>query len=297
MTGFSGYEWTAAEYVLPLSVQKYDLAAQGTMGKRVDWVQGVMQQGLDKFKFKLIADMWANEEVTTSAGTRAAIASIRTLLNAGGASTTANTAPPLARTEQGLDSGGSIGRAVVGTVSSTAVYTVGGINRNAALAAHACTPIIQTSQAFTPQVLSGIMTKATCGQERPDLILVTENVFDKIQGLISAGANSGAGQFLQNSKLAELGFDAVRFRGAEVVADENVPSGLFKTATTTPLTSGDNIFAINTGYLSMKVQSKKPKIEPHDDPRPILAWTAEWRGQLIGTNLGRVHSRHVWVTT
>jgi hypothetical protein len=287
MTGFTGAEFVPAEYIIPISVEEYDLDQQASEAQKVDWAQGVVQNGIERMLVKLEADLWAAEETVGSNGSaRDRVGSIRTFFNAGTAATGGPTSEP-AELAQQLNNKG-----VVSTASGTVITSVGGIERAVTGGGYWCTPILNTSQAVGVQAFSNLLSLTAAGGKRADLIITHRDVFDKLMNLATFGSPSGnGGQFLGNSKLGELGFDALRFRSADIITDDRVPTVVYLNGTTTAY--GYNAFAINTNYLKLRAKSMKPQLRPVNDPRPLKVWTGRWVGQLTSGHLGRVHARHV----
>lgn len=283
-TGFTGATYTAAEYLIPVSVPYYDLDQQGSDTRKVNYLQGIIERNLEVMMVTLEADLWANEETTNSAGARNRLASIRTFLNAGSVTTNGASTEPNPLPEQ-------VGnRAVCGTTSATAVTTVGGINRNATEGAYWCTPIINTSMNLSVQTLSKIRSSTRRGGRAADLIIMHRDSFDRLQGLASLHGSNG-GQFFRESRLARLGFEALGFQDADIITDDRVPTTCYLNGSAT--TYAYNIFAINTRYIKLCVKTLKPQMEMVPDARPIKAWLGRWLGQLTSSHLGNVHCRAV----
>lgn len=286
MQGLTGAEYTPAQYAMPVSVEEYDLEKQGSKTKKMNWVQAVIDQGFDIFNETLNADLWGAESGTSSAGARTKLASIRTLLNAG-KGTTSSAGTPAALTEQ-------IGnRAVSNADTVDAMTLVGGIQRNATNAAYWCTPVILSADTLNIQVLSSIYSKGVRGKNKPKLIVVHRNSFDKLMSLASLGGANG-GQMFSQSKMADMGFEALRFRNAEIITDDGVPTASYLNNASTAY--GYNIFMINTDFLELVTSSMKPKVKEVVDRRALKTWTVTWYGQLAASNLGRVHVRHANIT-
>lgn len=77
------------------------------------------------------------------------------------------------------------------------------------------------------------------GSEKPDCIVTTV----KVKSLINImQIKNHAINVDQNSDMAKLGFDTIKYRGATVMADDNVPTGY--------------LYLVNTGYTRFQVLSK-----------------------------------------
>jgi hypothetical protein len=285
MTGFTGAEFVPAEYIIPISVEEYDLDQQASESQKIDWAQGVVQNGIERMLVKLETDLWAAEETSGSNGSaRDRVGSIRTYFNGGTAATATQSVEPAELAQQ-------LGNKGVVSVSSAALITsVGGIERAATGGGYWCTSILNTSQAVGVQAFSNLLSLTAAGGKRADLIITHRDIFDKLMNLATIGGSNG-GQFMGSSKLGELGFDALRFRSADIITDDRVPTVVYLNGTTTAY--GYNAFAINTNYLKLRAKSMKPHLRPVNDPRPLKVWTGRWVGQLTSGHLGRVHARHV----
>lgn len=81
----------------------------------------------------------------------------------------------------------------------------------------------------------------TCvrGIEKPDAIVTTVEVKSLINIMQIKNHNINVDQ---NSDMAKLGFDTIKYRGATVMADDNVPSGY--------------LYLVNTAYTRFQVLSK-----------------------------------------
>lgn len=287
-TGFSSLEYVRCEKEIDISVPLYMLEAQGPDTEKMDIVQGVTEKNMIVFQENLNANFWGIPEGTLSAGARTRLASIRTFINGGNASTTDGSATPAALTEQtGL-------RAVVSATGATAVYTVGNVNRATAGAAYHTPSVFLTSDTMGIKVLSKPYSQATVGVDRPNLIVCHPNTFDSILGFATFAGASGGQFFEGESRMADLGFQAIKFRGADIVADHNCPTAGFLSTTTTALNY--QIFYINTKYLRLRYSSMKPDVRMVYDARPIKRWRARWTGQLTARNLGRRHALHANIT-
>lgn len=284
-TNFTSASYIPCEKLIPISVQQYDLDAQGSNTSKINLMESIMKSNMAAFMENLNADLWAAEESAGSAGTRATLASIKTLINAGGSSTTDGGATPSALAEQ-------VGsRAVTAASTQTPIYTVGGINRNAAGAAYWCTPVINTSQALSIQTLSSLVSIATRGSDTPDLIILHRTMYDKLMGILTSNVGGGGGQMYTQSKLAEAGFEAIKFRNCDVIFCDQVPSVSYLNGSSTSY--GYNAFCLNTDYIKLRALSMKPQVDEFPTPRAIRTWRGRWVGQITSGHLGRVHSRAV----
>ena len=283
-TNMTAASYIVAEKVLPISVQEYDLKAQGSDTAKLNLIESIMKISVARFNENLNSDLWAAPETVTSGGTRSSLMSLQTALNGGTAATTdGGSNPPALTAQQG-------NRAVCSTATATPILNPGGINRAAAGAAYWTTPLINTSQAISVQVLSNMVSLATRGSDSPNLIVLHRDKYDQLLGLLTNGG-SGGGQIYTQSKLADAGFGAIRFRGVDVVQDDRVPAISYLNGSATAYAY--NAFCINTNYFNLKAINKTVDIKEYPDSRPIRIWAGYWSGQLTSSNLGRVHSRHV----
>jgi hypothetical protein len=288
MTGETAMEFTAAELLMPIGISKYELDQHGSATTKVNLVEGRMKNAMARFNEEINRQLWDIEEAANSGGNRNAIASIRTLVNGGTASTTDGGAtPPALSTQVG-------NRAVASASTQTPIFNPGNIRRDVAGAAYHCSPLINSADTFSVKVLSKIYNACQRGSMSPNLILVHRDVMDSIQSLISVGGSSG-GSFFTDSKLAKLGFQSVRFRDAIVAVDDRIPTVSYLNGASTAY--GYNIFALNTDCFNMRCKDVKPEVVEHDVTAPIRAWTARFVGQITAEWLGRgAASRHVNVT-
>ena len=109
----------------------------------------------------------------------------------------------------------------------------------------------------------------TIGNDQPDLIICSQNLFDAYESSLQANK-----RFVSNDAgLGDAGFTTLRFKNAAVVADSHCPDG--------------SMLFLNTKYLDFKVHSKR-NFSFQDFQKPINqdARTAKifWMGQLVCTN-------------
>jgi hypothetical protein len=287
MTGESAANYILSEYLIPVSVPNYQLKQQGSMTTKVDLIEGTFQNAVARFTSKLAVDLWADPITAASIGSRSSLMSLLALYNAGTAATTGGGTPDALAEQVG-------NRGVCNASTETLQTTIGGIQRAAAGAAYWCTPIIRTADTFTMQILSNIYSRATRNKDTPDYGVTTGPLFDKIQSLATLGGGNG-GRFFSESKLADLGYDAVRWRNMEIVFDDYVPTTCYLNGAATQY--GQNFLAINTKKMKLRQTASKPTFRRVDDPRPLMVWTGEWYGQITCKNPGRAgNARHVNLT-
>jgi hypothetical protein len=260
--------WTNAEYAwcekrLSVSEEELVLDQQGSDTAKMNHLQAVKDISMKKFFEGLNADMWRAESAVGSNGSsRQYLGSVRTYFNRGGSNTTDGGAIPPGLTEQ------------TGTATGTTPLTlVGNVERNAVGAAYWCTPLFTTTvTTITLGKMNNVISLAVCDPDSPDLFVTTRANFDSIMEILQGY------QRYSDSALADAGFEAVRYRGCDVVFDQNCP------ATTA--------FALNTDYIKLRAASMAPGFVEKPDPnRTIVNWNARWVGQITSGNLGRFHSR------
>lgn len=287
MTGQSAANYILSEYLIPVSVPMYDLKQQGSETTKVDLIQGVFENAIARFTSKLAVDLWADPITAASIGSRSSLMSLLALYNAGTAATTGGGTPDAVAEQIG-------NRGVCNAASETLQTTIGGIQRAATGAAYWCTPIINAADTFTMQVLSSIYSRATRNKDVPDFGVTTSAIYDKIQALATTQGGNG-GRFFSSSKLADLGYDAVRWRNMEIVFDDYTPLISYLNGSATAY--NDNFLAINTKKLKLRQTASKPTFRRVDDPRPLMVWTGSWYGQITCKNPGRAgNCRHVNLT-
>jgi hypothetical protein len=291
MTGYTTAEYPLSEYIIDVSWQDYDDKRAGGDVEMVRWQEAHFINAEKRSFNKILADFWAIEESPKSAGARDQIASIRTFINGGQTTGTTLTsdggAQPPALSEQSE-------LAFVSASSASAITLVGGIERNAAGAAYWCPPIhlggANGSVAFSMLYLNDLYQLAYQGDEHPNLIIMPPALFSKLQNLMTvAGANGG--QIYTGSKLGEAGFDAIRWRGCEIVTDRRCPTAGFNSGSSTAKLN--NVFCLNMNHLTMRMDGKKPKFKDVPTNKPIQEHVGQWFMALTADHLGNVHSRGI----
>lgn len=287
-TGREAANYKLAHYHMDVSVDEYDLKLAGGPSEQVRWRESTFQKNLKTAFNQMMNAIWENEHVAGTGGdTRGRLGSLKTYLNAGVSGTTTDGGEGIAIPQQLVTAATSVS-------GSTAVYTVGGIPRNASGAAHWCTPLLgidTSAENLNLQVLSKIYSLTRCGTDHATLIIMHRDSFDRIQGLLTHMGSNGGQIFQNGSKLANMGFEALQWQGAEIITDDQVPTSGFVSGTST--SKGYQIFAINMNYLQLMMASKKPESTQYQSARPLEQYKWDWYLQLVGTHLGRVHARHV----
>ncbi len=108
----------------------------------------------------------------------------------------------------------------------------------------------------------------TVDNDSPDLIVTSQIIYDLYESSLAPNK-----RFEGDQKLADAGFQALRFKGANVVVDSHVPAG--------------HMYFLNTKYLDFKVHSKRDfSFEGFQKPVNQDAQVAKifWMGNLTCTN-------------
>lgn len=280
MTGITSLKYTAAEYLMPISAPIRELKLQGSLTKKVDYLQSVMELAMDRFMDKLRQDVWAAEHNADSAGSATQLASLRTILNKGGTSATSPYSPKALAAQVSADVNSlgwdaDIHGVAAAESGQTAVYSIGGINRNAAGNAYFCVPVFRpgtTATGLSRFAVNKLITAGTRNSDRSDYGILHSGHYDALLGILQSQRQ------LQDSKLSEYGFDAFTWRGVDFVFDDDVPTAA----------PGYNMFILNTKALKLVCDTMEPDVEQSEDSeRPLKVWKASWFGQLCPTKLGR----------
>ena len=119
---------------------------------------------------------------------------------------------------------------------------------------------------LTTYKIQGLVGECTDGMERPDLIVTTQTVWDKIWSLADSRQRAG------NEKMINLGYQNIDFSGIPIIVDKQAPTG--------------KLFAINTKTLKFYVHkdadmAATPWLQPTDQ----LAFVKyiKWMGNLVCT--------------
>lgn len=291
MTGYTSAYYYLSQYKIDVSWDDYDTVRGGDPVEMVRWSESHFKNALLRSFNTLLKHMWDPPETVGSTGIRTRIASLRTLINSGGSSTTDGGAQPAAQANQ-------LNPAVVGATGTTAVKTPGDLNRDAAGAAYWCSNVWDTSgtpavAALTVQVLNDIYEDAYQDGEEPDLCIVPPGLYSKLQNLLTVGGGNG-GQVFGESRLAKLGFSAIKFRNAELVVDKRCPTTGFVSGTSTAL--GMHLFMLNMRHLFWRTTGNKPKFKEVVSNRLIEEHVGSWYGALTADHLGNVHSLHPFLS-
>lgn len=276
--GLTQLQFTPAMFIMNIAISKYDLKAQGSDTKRVDYLNTIMKISNTKWGESLNSMLWAAESAVGSDGqSKAVLGSIRTYINGGGSSTTDGGATP-ARSATSFN-----GTFTPVASTGTAITKVGNVERNAAGGAYLCPNLYNpTAVAATASVLNNLITYAARNEDRPDLILLPPRLYTYYLGVV---------QSQQRTDLKTYGkYEGFTWNGVDVMYDDNLPTG---TAGSYDGTAGQ-IFCLNLDHLALRYDTMKPQFTPYVDPlrTPLDNYTASQIIQLTTDHPGRVHSRH-----
>jgi hypothetical protein len=115
--------------------------------------------------------------------------------------------------------------------------------------------------------LQNLWGSCSDGNEHPDIIVTTQDIYDKVWSLADAR------QQLGNEEAARMGYQSIDFNGVPLIVDKNCPAGA--------------LYMLNTDYIYLKVHKD-------DDmaATPFLQGTTQlvkvkfvtWTGQLVCSN-------------
>jgi hypothetical protein len=276
--GISQLQFTPAMFIMNVGIAKYDLKAQGSDTKRVDYLQTIMKISNTKWGETLNSQLWAAEGATGADGqSKAVLGSLRAYINGGGSSTTDGGATP-ARSASSF--GGTF--TAVGT---SAITKIGNVERNGVGGAYFCPNLYNKSggDAATAMALNNLITYAARNEDRPTLILLPPRLYTYYLGIV---------QSQQRTDLKTYGkYEGFTWNGVDVMYDDNVPAGTDNGASAN--TTGQ-IFCLNLDHLTLRYDTMKPQFTPYVDPlRTTLDnYTASQIIQLTTDHPGRVHSRN-----
>ena len=292
MTGFTSATYNLAMYGINISSDDYDMKRAGSPTEEIDWQQGIMEQGVERAMNKIMDDLWRDPSDANSIGTRTSIASILAFMNGGGTGATDGGASPKAQASQSQVP-------LVLTAGTTAQQTIGGIPRNSVGGAYWCIPIVNGdpvtpgSTALTVFTLSNVYNEGWQDNNFPNLIIMPDYLFSKLQNLITVGGSNGG--TIYNGNEANIGYNYIQFRGAKIVPDRRCPTAGFFSGGSTPWTN--QILCLNTKYLRVRTDGSKPKFKPVPTTQAIDQQVGYWYLALTSKHLGNVHSTGVNFTS
>lgn len=184
-----------------------------------------------------------------------------------------------------LDGTGSDGKELTGLAAAvpvTVTNTYGNINR--ALGANAWwkSRVTDTNAAPAAATILGLLNTEfyalTRGTDSPDLVLMDDTTFGVFEGVLQSQ------QRWTQSKLADLGYNSLKYKNADVVLSTGI-GGTGPSATT---------FFLNTKYIHLRpFQGRNMTVLP-DSHRPfnqdVTAKTLVWAGNLTLSG-AKFHSR------
>lgn len=279
MGGFTSFSFVPALFAMNVGIEIYDIMAQGSKTKIIDYYQSKIESAHDRWNEKYQTDIWAAEgNAGTGGSSKVVLGSLRTYFNGGGASTTGG-GYVAAKTQQ-----------LTAAVGTTPLTVVGGVERNQANGAYACPMLYNPSTPAVPsgQLLERLYNGSRRNNRMVDMIAMPERLYSFYSNLLTGNQRYG------ESKLAKMGFEAFRFKGAEVYMDDGVPSD----DTGNSNQGQHQIFGWNSDYLWLYYNKEAPTFRRVDYPNKALR---NYQGlhliQLCSDNLGRDHFRHANVAS
>ena len=147
-----------------------------------------------------------------------------------------------------LDGTGNGGKALTGLRAAVdngdTVATYGGITRSSTVGdpGNACRGNVNvTGGAFSLAFMNTEFNTAVIGNEKPDLILTTQTIWNKWWERAQPAQRFQAGD--SRSNMAKIGFSGIEMNGADVVVDSHVPSGF--------------VYFLNTKWMKFIVHSSR----------------------------------------
>jgi len=107
---------------------------------------------------------------------------------------------------------------------------------------------------------------ATFGQERPNLLVTTQKLFDQIWMRIQPQQRGPMGPTAE--QLASVGFPIIMVNGVPVTVDQKCPAG--------------TLWQLNTNFLQLVAQTERANIEVDGPITPPNADARVWRGFWMG---------------
>ena len=158
------------------------------------------------------------------------------------------TAPDIIGDDVFLDGTGNAGKAITGLRAAfddgTTYTTYGGITRSTT----ANTPgkavsgnVSTTATTFSLSQMNTYMGSATVGNQKPNLIITTQALWNKWWERAQPAQRFGPGD--SRGSLAAVGFSTIEFNGAEVTVDGHCPAS--------------SIYFINTNFVKMVIHSSR----------------------------------------
>src|SRR5690606_23229516 len=130
---------------------------------------------------------------------------------------------------------------------------------------------------LTINMVSRMITRCTDGTERPDLIVTTEDLWDRLWDLFHDKQEYGA------QRVADTGFDAIRVRGIDIIFDRYCPE--------------NSMWFFNTKHIKLRPHVEYRNFKDSGWKKPINQAAAVmqifWMGELTASNcrrLGVIHN-------
>ena len=122
------------------------------------------------------------------------------------------------------------------------IGTYGGLTRDTTASGSAATGNVDTtggvfSLSLMNTTMMGTGTGPTLGREKPDLIVTTQTIWNQWWERVQPSQRFGS------EDLKAVGMDAIRFNGADVVVDPQVPAGL--------------VYFLNTRFIKLVIHSQR----------------------------------------
>lgn len=182
----------------------------------------------------------------------------------------------------GTGFGGKELTGLAAAVPVTVTNTYGNINRALAANAYWRSRVTDTNAAPSATTILGLVNAEfyalTRGTDAPDLVLMDNTTLGVFESVLQAQQRFTA------SKMAELGFQALRYKTADVVLTTGI-DGNGPAATT---------FFLNTKYIHLRPYSGRNMVPLGDQHRPfnqdVTAKTIAWAGNLTCSG-AKFHSR------
>jgi hypothetical protein len=146
-----------------------------------------------------------------------------------------------------LDGTGNANKALLGLIAGidagSNVASYGGITRSANGAQGTAVQgvVNTTGGALNLPLLNSIMGSATIQPARPDLIMTTQSMWDKVWDRVQPQQRFPVGPGFED--LAKIGYNAINFNGAAVVPDSKCASG--------------NMWFLNTDYIKLIIHKSR----------------------------------------
>lgn len=123
--------------------------------------------------------------------------------------------------------------------------------------------------------MNALWLKCVRGADKPDLIVSTHDLYAAYEATLQTNAR------YTNPKMAELGFESLKYKSADVIFDDNADNFT---------TTGETMYFLNTNYLKL-VQHSDAQWTQDDQKVPVnqdaVIIPIYWMGNMICTNRAR----------